>query len=67
MAEVLTSAEINAAISEIMTDGQEVTVGDRTYKAANLGDLQKLLQEVSAAERQKEGTMFVRAGFGRVS
>lgn len=67
MAEVLTSAEINAAISEIMTDGQEVTVGDRTYKAANLGDLQKLLQEVSAAERQKQGTMFVRAGFGRVS
>lgn len=67
MAEELTSAEINAAISEIMTDGQEVTVGDRTYKAANLGDLQKLLQEVSAAERQKQGTMFVRAGFGRVS
>ena len=67
MAEELTSEEINAAISEIMTDGQEVTVGDRTYKAANLGDLQKLLQEVSAAERQKEGTMFVRAGFGRVS
>ncbi len=67
MAEVITSAEINAAISEIMTDGQEVTVGDRTYKAANLGDLQKLLQEVSAAERQKAGTMFVRAGFGRVT
>lgn len=67
MAEVITSAEINAAISEIMTDGQEVTVGDRTYKAANLGELQKLLQEVSAAERQKGGTMFVRAGFGRVS
>jgi hypothetical protein len=66
MAETLTSDAIRAAINEILTDGQEVTVGDRTYRAANLNDLQKLLQETVAEERQAAGTMFVRASFGRV-
>ena len=66
MAETITSAQIEAAIADIMANGQEVTVGDRTYRAADIESLQKLLNEVSARERSASGGLFMRASFGRL-
>lgn len=66
MASTITAAEVETAIKDILLNGQEVTVGDRTYRAADLPYLQKLLQEVSASERAAAGTMFMRATFGTV-
>lgn len=63
MASTITAAEVETAIKDVLLNGQEVTVGDRTYTAADLNDLQKLLQEVSASERSAAGTLFMRARF----
>lgn len=62
----LSLAEIDAAIRDIMETGQEVVIGDREYKAADLDKLRKLRNEVAAAERSQQGTMFKRVTFGRV-
>lgn len=64
MASTITAAEVEAAIKDILLNGQEVTVGDRTYRAADLPDLQKLLQEISGSAQAAAGTMFTRATFG---
>lgn len=66
MASTITAAQVEAAIAEILTEGQEVTVGDRTYTAANIRDLQSLLKDLNASEQSTAGTMFTRATFGRV-
>jgi hypothetical protein len=66
MASTITAAQVEAAITEILTGGQEVTVGDRTYRAPDLQDLQRLLKDVTASEQSNAGTMFTRATFGRV-
>lgn len=62
----LTLAEIDAGIRDIIESGQEVVIGDREYKAADLGKLRELRNEVAAAERSKRGGTFVRITFGRV-
>ena len=62
----ITVAEIDAAIRDLLTGGQEVTVGDRTFRAANLRELQSLRQEAAAKERSDSGNLFVRATFGSI-
>lgn len=66
MSTSITAVEVENAIKAIMSGGQRVQVGDRIYEAANLRDLQKMLQEVSAAERSAAGTLFTRCRFGTI-
>ena len=66
MASTITSAQVEAAIADILSNGQRVTIGDRTFEAGDLSDLQKLLQETAAAERSQSTGMFTRATFGKV-
>jgi hypothetical protein len=62
----ITKAEIETAIQDILLNGQEVVVGDRTFKAGDLNDLRKMLAESDARERSAAGTLFMRATFGTV-
>ncbi len=39
---------VETAISTILTSGQDVTIGDRRYKRADLGKLQEMRRDLKA-------------------
>jgi len=45
---------VETAISTILTSGQDVTIGDRRYKRADLGDLQDLRRDLKAQYATEE-------------
>jgi len=56
---------VETAISTILTSGQDVTIGDRRYKRADLGDLQDLRRDLKAQYATEENgptRNFVRFG-----
>ena len=62
----LTVSQIDAAITSILDDGQEYTIGDRTYRQADLEDLIELRKTAVAEERTAGKGMFQRVRFGTV-
>jgi len=48
-------AAVQTAIETILTSGQEVRIGDKTWKAADLGQLMKL-EDYYTAKAAREGT-----------
>lgn len=54
---------VETAISTILTSGQDVTIGDRRYKRADLGELQQLRKDLKgqyAIEESGPNRNFVR-------
>jgi DUF1009 family protein len=54
MSMALTVAEIDTAITAILTNGQTVSVDGMSYSAANLASLHKLRDQIQAEERQSK-------------
>lgn len=62
----ITSAQVDAAISAVLTNGQSYQLDGLTYTAADLDALQRLRHEAAAAERATAKKIFQRVRFGRV-
>jgi hypothetical protein len=62
----LTVAQVDAAITSILTDGQKYVIGDREYTQADLEDLIALRKTAVSEERTAGKGMFQRVRFGTV-
>jgi hypothetical protein len=63
----LTVAAIDAAIAAVNSAGQEYTIGDRTFRRADMETLRKMRLDAIAAERNTAKTIFQRVRFGSVT
>jgi len=63
----LSVAQIDAAMTVVMGGGQEYTIGDRTYRRADLEVLQSLRKDAVALEAAAAKTIFQRVRFGSIT
>ena len=62
----LSVSQIDAAILAINSAGQEYTIGDRTFRRADMESLRKMRLDAIATERSTSKAIFQRVRFGKV-
>jgi len=63
----LSVTQIDTAILAVNTSGQEYTIGDRTYRRANLDELTELRRVAVAVEAAAAQSIFQRVRFGSIT